>query len=234
MVRLARFVGVLVALSCAVALLLGGLARLDRHRYDQRMDREAQLIGAQPFYRDSSPSLVVVTGSSTVRLWTDSAAAFPTAQVVNTGFGGSTMDELADHYQELIGRYHPDEIYIGSGDNDLAFGRSRADILADADRLLTNIATELPDAQVAIVAAKPSLKRWYLRANYRDLNEGLRQLAASRNNVVFVDVWTRLLDHNGRVRPELYAEDGLHLNDRGYRIYAAALSAAQVRARDRA
>jgi len=234
MVRMARFVGLLVALSCAVALLLGGLAKVDRHLYDQRMDREAQLIGAQPFYRDSSRSLVVVTGSSTVRLWTDSAAAFPSAQVVNTGFGGSTMDELADHYQDLIGRYHPDEVYIASGDNDLAFGRSRDDILADADRLLTNIATELPNAQVAIVAAKPSLKRWYLRDNYRELNQGLRRLATSRNNVVFVDIWTLLLDHNGRVRPELYADDGLHLNDRGYRIYAAALSTAQDPPQDRA
>lgn len=47
----------------------------------------ARLQRAQ-FHRDGDRPVVVLTGSSSIRLWTDAQAAFPRVQIVNTGFGG--------------------------------------------------------------------------------------------------------------------------------------------------
>lgn len=219
--------GVILLLAAIVALV----AVPQAHSMMQRraLDAEAGELAAQPFAREPGKPVIVVTGSSTVRLWRSSAEAFPEAQVVNTGFGGSTMDALAAHMDGLIMRFQPDQVFIGSGDNDLATGRSPEQVLADTEAILDRLARELPATTVAIVAAKPSLQRWYLRDEYRTLNAGFRALAAQRPHVQFVDVWQRLVDADGQVRPELYASDGLHLNSRGYRIYSAALRAAGLK-----
>ena len=186
------------------------------------------MLAAQPFQRDPGKPVVVVTGSSTVRFWRSHDRTFPDAQVVNTGFGGSTMDLLAEQYDGLIRRFEPDQVYIGSGDNDLAWGRSTADIVADTAWLLDRITADRPGTTVAIVAAKPSLQRWHLRDRYQALNAEFRAMAAQRPNVRYVDVWHGLLDERGRVRPELYAADGLHLNRQGYRLYADTLATADA------
>ncbi len=228
MAGLVRFRGRAVALAALAAVLTGFALQVSAAADRRPLDAEARELAAAPFVHRAGEPVVVVTGSSTVRLWPDCAKAFPEAQVVNTGFGGSTMDLLAMHYDGLIGRYRPDQVFIGSGDNDLAEGRSPERVIFETRLLLDRIHSELPDTQVAIIAAKPSIKRWYLRDRYQELNSGFEALAAARPNVVFVDVWNRLLDARGRVRPELYAADGLHLNAGGYRIYAAELAAAEA------
>lgn len=225
--RIARFFAGLAAVVLAIVAVLIAADAVQAHRERTALEAEADALAAAPFVRDPDRPVIVVTGSSTVRLWRSSARTFPEAQVVNTGFGGSTMEALEDHFPGLIKRYDPDQVFIGSGDNDLAAGRSPQQVLAATENLLDRIAVELPEARVAIIAAKPSIRRWYLRDRYEALNAGFDRLAAQRAGVEFVDVWHRLVGPDGQVRPELYADDGLHLNTRGYRIYAAALRAAE-------
>lgn len=224
--RCARFTAAGVLLALGVALLLSGFAEVQSHIQRRNLGAEVQHLASKPFDPEPGKPVIVVTGSSTVRLWPGSAEAFPDAEVVNTGFGGSTMAALEEHYADLIGRYEPQQIFIGSGDNDLALGRSAEEVSADTEGLLQLIRTDLPGAQVAIIAAKPSVRRWYLRDRYQELNARFQELADAHPGVVYVDVWNRLLDPTGWIRPELYADDGLHLNRKGYRIYAAALGSA--------
>lgn len=219
-----RHLAALGLLTAAVVLVMAGFAALDGRPSHLAVEAEAAALAAAPFTPAAEKDVVVITGSSTVRFWHSSSRAFPESQVVNTGFGGSTMEQLRRHYDGLIARFQPDGIYIGSGDNDLAAGRSVAEVHADAAHLIDAIERDLPDATVALIAAKPSLQRWHLRDRYQQLNTAFGDLAAEHERVVFVDVWTELLNADGRVRPELYASDGLHLNPRGYRIYAAAVA----------
>ena len=213
---------------CLLALAVAGVSAVDDAIARSALRAEATALAAQPFERDPTSPVVVITGSSTVRYWRSHDRAFPGAQVVNTGFGGSTMDLLAEQYHGLIGRFSADQVFIGSGDNDLAQGRSIADIVADTAWLLERVATDTPEAAVAIVAAKPSLQRWHLRDRYEALNAEFRALAEERKHVRYVDVWHHLLDEGGRPRPELYAADGLHLNRQGYRVYGDVLATADT------
>lgn len=214
-----------VALAVGVALLIAGTMALIPRTSNAAVEAEAAALAAEPFEREPGREVVVITGSSTVRFWRSTQEAFPDAQVVNNGFGGSTMAQLRRHSEGLVTRFEPDRVYIGSGDNDLAQGRSVAAILADTEALLASLRRANPAVEVALIAAKPSLSRWHLHRDYRELNAGFAQLALADDSTAFVDVWNELLDPRGGVRPELYASDGLHLNANGYRIYTATLAA---------
>jgi lysophospholipase L1-like esterase len=162
---------------------------------------------------------ILFTGSSTIRLWPDIKADFPQYSVMNRGFGGSFMSELLFYADTLIVPYKPDWIFIYEGDNDLASGKTAEEILASAEKLVALIQQKLPGAQICFLAPKPSLARWNLQENYLGLNLRLKEFAGRKRQVFFLDMWDLMMDPAGKPMADIFAEDGLHLNRKGYDIW---------------
>lgn len=174
--------------------------------------------------------VILFTGSSSIRKWTDLSERFPGKQVINRGFGGSEMSDLVYYFNQLVLAYHPKEIFIYEGDNDLAAGRSAETILANADKLLSLIRANLPKkVHVVFISAKPSLARWELRDKFIDYNKKLEAWTKTKKNVYFADVWTPMIDANGEVFKDIFIEDGLHMNSKGYDLWMPVLTKFMVR-----
>jgi lysophospholipase L1-like esterase len=120
----------------------------------------------------------------------------------------------------LITHYKPKQIFIYEGDNDLASGKAPDEILKQADQLLDIIRKKLSKkVQVLFISPKPSLSRWSMHEKYEEYNKKLANWCSQQKNVIFIDVWTPMLDANGVVRKDLFIEDGLHMKAAGYRIW---------------
>ena len=168
-------------------------------------------------------NLILFTGSSSIRLWKNLSASFPNHNVLNMGFGGSEMADLLYYTDKLIIPFKPKQIFIYEGDNDLSLGRSPEQIIASADSILSLIKQHLPQAEVIFISPKPSLQRWALKEKYEDYNKQLKHWTSKKRNVRFADVWTPMLDNDGKVMQDIFIADGLHLNEKGYSIWASAL-----------
>jgi lysophospholipase L1-like esterase len=165
--------------------------------------------------------VILFTGSSSIRMWKDLKTYFPDHNVLNRGFGGSQMKDLLYFFDKLVVPYNPRMIFIYEGDNDLASKKSPDEIIATADSILTLIRSKVSKkVKVAFIAAKPSVARWELKDRYIELNSKLKTWTAAKKNVLFVDVWTPMLDANGAVQKDLFIDDGLHMNKKGYDIWA--------------
>ncbi len=68
-------------------------------------------------FPETSPILFV--GSSSFRIWTSMQEDFPGYAIINRGFGGSTYPDLVRYINETVFPYHPRQIVIYCGDNDL-------------------------------------------------------------------------------------------------------------------
>ncbi|WP_276372400.1 SGNH/GDSL hydrolase family protein [Chryseolinea sp. H1M3-3] len=167
--------------------------------------------------------LILFTGSSSIRLWKDLTSSFPNCNIVNLGFGGSEMADLLYFTDQLILSFKPKQIFIYEGDNDISAGRTDEQILLAADKILTRIRKDLPQAEVIFISPKPSLKRWGLKEKYETFNAKLNAWTQSKKNVRYADVWTPMLDQNGTVMNDIFIEDGLHLNKKGYAIWTTTL-----------
>lgn len=164
--------------------------------------------------------IILFTGSSSIRVWTTLKTDFPKHNVLNRGFGGSEMVDLVYFVDKLIVPYHPKQIFIYEGDNDIGNGKSPDEILATAHQLLMLIREKLPKkAEVLFISPKPSILRWKLKDNYVDYNKKLEAWTKQYKNVRFIDVWTPMLDAEGNVLKDLFVEDGLHMNKKGYEIW---------------
>lgn len=167
---------------------------------------------------DVSRPTMVFTGSSSIRMWNDLGERFPDHQVLNTGFGGSQFSDLENYLDELVLDYAPVKAFVYEGDNDISAGKRQRDILKSAERVIQRLQKSRPNIEIILISPKPSIARWDLRGKYKRLNRKLSRLAAKNTGVEFVDVWSPMLEDR-KVREDLFLEDGLHMNAKGYDIW---------------
>ena len=171
---------------------------------------------------DQSKETIVFTGSSSIRFWKDIQERFPSQQVLNTGFGGSQFSDLALYLDELILDYRPVKVFIYEGDNDIFAKKRPRNILKTAQKILGQLQQRSPGMEIVLISAKPSISRWKFRGKYRRLNRKLEKLAQETEGIDFVDVWYPMLDKR-KVKQDIFVEDGLHMNKKGYDIWYDAI-----------
>lgn len=167
---------------------------------------------------------VLFTGSSSVRLWNTLSNDFPKHRVLNRGFGGSHMSDLNFYFDRIVKPYRPSLIVVYEGDNDLAAGKSVDAVYADYLHFLKRVRTDLPGTPVLLLAAKPSPSRTPLLGSQRDLDHRLQQLASTTPDIHFIDTFRPLVDADGNPRRELFREDFLHMNAKGYALWRELIS----------
>lgn len=179
-----------------------------------RADREAPRSGG-----------VVFVGSSSFRLWEDLEQRFKTHAALNRGFGGSTLADCLRHLDRLVLPHKPRVVVVYAGDNDLALGRTPQQVFDDFLALTRRIHERLPRTEIVFVSIKPSPARADLLDRIRDTNTRVRDHIARRPDYLrYVDVFSPMLDPNGRPRPELFSQDALHLNADGYALWSSLIS----------
>jgi len=166
---------------------------------------------------------VLFVGSSSIRLWTTLAQDFPGTPVINRGFGGSMIADSTRYIGRIVVPYRPKLIVLYAGDNDVDGGHTPQQVIDDFKAFVSEVHRKLPRTVVAFVSIKPSIARAALWPRMRVANEGIAQWAATQESVRYVDIATKMLDVNGRPRPDLLREDGLHLSPAGYAIWTAEL-----------
>jgi len=198
-----------------VLLLAVGARAQDPNRFENAIQAFEAADRASP--PPAEPVLFV--GSSTIRMWTDLAAAFPEHAVLNRGFGGSHMSDLLHYFDRVVAVYEPALVLVYEGDNDLASGKSVDHVYGEYVTFLARVKRQLPGTDVAFLAVKPSPSRVKHLEAMRQLNVRLAALAAEEPVLWFVDVFTPMLDAAGQPRPELFGSDLLHMNAAGYALW---------------
>lgn len=194
-----------------------GIARAQEVPFEKEVREISQRLDLEGWQRGST----VFTGSSTIRMWKDLESTFPNEIIINTGFGGSKASDLQTHLFPLVIRLEPSRVFIYEGDNDLWAGVPVAEIMENLDAIVTRLQLTDPAMEIFLIGAKPSPSRWEKMMNYQIFNQQLKEYCLAKEKLTFVDTWKALTDPAGNPRPELYLEDQLHLNDKGYEIWAS-------------
>jgi hypothetical protein len=167
---------------------------------------------------------VVFYGSSSIRLWSTLAQDLGSECAVNLGFGGSTLEACVWYFERLVPPVRPASLVVYAGDNDLGDGRRPAEVVEWFRALVVKASQHLNDASLGFISIKPSPARVDLLAEIVETNRAIAQEIAAIGTTYFIDVFTPMLAPGARPRPELFLEDGLHLNRAGYELWARVLS----------
>lgn len=166
---------------------------------------------------------IVFTGSSSIRLWKTLEQDFPKANIINTGFGGSQTHHLINHLDKLVLNFEPQKVFIYEGDNDINAGKPVRQILEEFFEIMEKVTAVVPEVQFYFISAKPSPLRWEKKGQYELFNDQLKKFAMNHPNANYIDIWKPMLAKDGKPKPELFIEDNLHLNAKGYAIWKKAV-----------
>jgi lysophospholipase L1-like esterase len=165
---------------------------------------------------------IVFVGSSSIRLWKTLAADFPGYPVVNRGFGGSQLADSVNFAERIILPYQPKQVVIFAGGNDLNEKKSPELVYGDFVALVRKIQEALPKTRIAYISISPTPKRWSQLENIKKLNSLIETYCQNpSHNVDFINTFPKMLGSDGKPKPDIYAEDQLHLNTNGYAIWKA-------------
>jgi lysophospholipase L1-like esterase len=171
---------------------------------------------------------ILLIGSSSFTMWKDVQSYFPDYTIVNRGFGGSTLSDQIRYANDIIFPYEPKQIVIYCGENDLASSDSvTAQMVFDRFKKLYQMIREKTKAPVAFISLKPSPSRRHLFAKMNEANQlilefiNLQKSAPDSQpvNIEFIDVYQKMLNESGQPIPEIFLEDSLHMNEKGYTIW---------------
>jgi len=185
---------------------------------------ESEIAAFEAGDRTNPPpkNCILFVGSSSIRLWSSLATDFPGLPVVNRGFGGSELADSVKLADRIIIPYQPRQVVIYAGANDLAAGKEPEIVFGDFVALLSKIHRHLPHASVVFIASAPNPKRWAIVDKVRKLNM-LVDAYCRRHEVIFIDVFPLMLGPDGLPKPDIFREDGLHMNAKGYAIWKEAV-----------
>lgn len=167
---------------------------------------------------------IVLYGSSSMRQWQSFQEHFPEFAFVNVAFGGSTLEACVYFFERLVVACQPREIFFYAGDNDIGDGHSAEKVMASLDALLARLdAHLLGDIPFVFISIKPSIARWPLRERIRKVNDYAEQRMGERPNWQYLNIWDPMLNAHGHPGRHYYCEDGLHMTEHGYRVWADVL-----------
>lgn len=170
------------------------------------------------------PNPIVFYGSSSFRLWHDMAAYFPGYNVVNHGFGGSTLADCNEYFDRLVAAVEPQAIVLYAGDNDLGDGSSPEQVLERLRWFVTRKRETLGDTPMAYVSIKISPARFAIMHGIAYTNRLIERALAAERDVRFVDVTRRMVGRGMMPLLGCYTDDPLHMNREGYRILGRSLA----------
>lgn len=161
---------------------------------------------------------VLFVGSSSIRLW-KLEKSFPKLGAINRGFGGSEIADSIHFADRIILKHEPRLIFLYAGDNDISRGKTFETVVLDFQKLVRVVHDKLPDTKIVFIAIKPSTKRWNLAGTMSKANALIQAICRKDEQLGFADIWKPMLGEDGKPRQELFAKDGLHLNEKGYRLW---------------
>lgn len=172
---------------------------------------------------------IVAVGSSSMRRWEGAARDLSPWGVVQRGFGGARLWEVAAWADALINAHRPAAVLLFAGTNDIADGAS-ADQVVTALRCVADRVWAAAQVPIWYVGITPTPARWAQWPTAAEANRQIADLADQHPGLTYIDLPAAFLaTQPAPDQPPdaaLFVEDGLHLSAAGYAIWSREVLAA--------
>ena len=143
---------------------------------------------------------------------------FPDHTVYNLGIAGETVGGLKGRLRRIFANIQPpDKVFIMSGINNLAMGDDH--FLDDYREIVRAISSSYPAATIYVLSLLPVLFPYIANEDIGKMNAKLRDMAAQEASF-FLDLHAAFLDERGTPVPAYLLDDGVHISDKGYRVWS--------------
>lgn len=184
-----------------------------------RWQKEIFAFAEQDTKKAPPANPIIFTGSSSIKRWASLADDFPGLPVMNHGFGGSEAFDSFNYADLTVIQYKPKQVVMYAGSNDISAGKTPERVLADIKAFVAKVHAELPDCRISYVSNAPNPKRWAIVDQMRELNRLAEAFCQTDKRLEYINTHDAMLGTDGKPLPDIFVEDQLHMNPKGYAIW---------------
>lgn len=211
-----------IRLRALVANAVGG-AIVNNEHTQHYIDRMEQFEKSPISSKD-----IVMLGNSLTENGGDWAARLGKKKVVNRGIIGDDVPGIFERLHQIL-PFHPAKIVLMEGINDLSHNLSSSEIAQSVSNTIDRIRRESPKTKLILQSLLPINEdfKTYKRLEGKTdtvavINSALEAVAKDKG-IDFVNLYPLFVETgSNKMRKEL-STDGLHLNEKGYDIWATEL-----------
>lgn len=176
------------------------------------------------------PKHLIFIGDSLTE-WFDWQERFPGHHILNLGIAGETVEELLDRKDDIRSRIrNPDIVFLMTGINNIANGQY--DIFDFYRKIVRNLTTRYKGATIVVQSVLPVDFPWVGPGVIRDVNRNLDKIA-EESGAKFLDVYSSFVDDQDKARSGYLMDDGVHLSEMGYAVWAKVVEGFLTAGRDK-
>jgi len=146
---------------------------------------------------------------------------FPVHNTMNLGVAGETVEGLLSRIDRIIKEHSSaDLIFIMTGLNNIAI--DDFNFFSSYKKILEKLSSAYPSARIYMHSILPVIMDFISKQTIQEINKSLKKLAIE-SGVEFLDIYNRFVDEKGRVIKDYFLDDGVHLSNEGYEVWANAV-----------
>lgn len=193
---------------------------------ENQFTNEIKAFRKQDSIQKPNDGMLLFIGSSSFRLWKDVKSDFNNSNILNRAFGGATLLDLIYFQNDVVLKYKPKKIFIYCGENDIASSEKVTPkmVFKRYKTFYKTLRKQFPETPIIFVSLKPAISRWNMKDRMMATNKLISQFMKNKNNATFVNIWDDMLE-NGEPRKDIYIQDNLHMNAKGYAIWVEKMNA---------
>ena len=181
--------------------------------------KEIQYFKKQDSLKFPPKHAILFVGSSTFTNWKDVSTYFPKHQIINRGFGGSSLPHVINYAKDIILPYQAKQIVIYCGENDFTGNASADEVVSRVKTLVELIRKHDPKVYLAYVSIKPSPSRVQYLAQMKDANAKIKSYFDGLKRADFINTADAMYKADGTLMEDIFRSDRLHMNEKGYAIW---------------
>jgi len=170
-------------------------------------------IEAQPILNGG----VLLAGDSITEGWLGTDIDFG-VPMSNHGIGWDTVTGLKSRLPQML-QHSPDKVFILIGTNDIGYNRQAEVMAGELSEIVEVFKREKPSVKIFIQSVMP--REVEALAAVDNINLAYKEVTKEQG-VTFIDLGPVFTAPNRTLKPEL-TYDGLHLNEKGYQVWAEVL-----------
>jgi hypothetical protein len=207
---------VLVSFSCVTLSKYSNLPEVKAWESDIEKFEQLDLTKSYP------SDAILFAGSSSIRLWSTIGKDMMPYNVIQRGYGGAKLSDFAVYADRII-YPHPCKAIVIFVANDITGDendKSPLEVSQLFRKTLYIIRRKFTDTPVFWISVTPTPSRWAVWPEIKEANGMIKEICDSHKNTYFIDTEKYLLNSSGLPRSELFVEDKLHLNTKGYEMWS--------------
>jgi hypothetical protein len=164
---------------------------------------------------------IIFAGSSSIRLWSTIANDMAPYKVIQRGYGGAKLSDLAVYAERIFAPHACSAIVIFVA-NDISGSeqdKEPEEVAALFRSLLKTIRRSHPSTPVFWIAVTPTPSRWKVWPEIKDANSLIENICINNRNTFFIRTDYAFLNEKGLPVTDYFVSDNLHLSEKGYKVW---------------